>query len=224
MVSWVTTTPTEIGAYIREQASLRGIDPQTAWRVANSEGLNTPVGDYGQCGGGSNVGCSFGPYQLYVGGLASGFTQLTGLDVHDYENNWRQQVQYALNWASQHGWNPGYPQSPGGGFHGASAIGISNWEGLTGSHTLPIDLSSVGTTTPVTGTESGGATGSQQTDSQSVSSDQQPQETGSPTKLSFSQTVGHTVTQILLVMIGLALLLGGIYLIAGRPTIAVPKG
>ena len=220
VITWQTTTPAEIGAYIREQATARGIDPETAWRVANSEGLNHPVGDYGQCGGGPSVGCSFGPYQLYVGGLASGFTQATGLRVQDYENNWRQQVQYALNWASQHGWNPGYPQTVGGGFHGASAIGISNWEGLTGSRALPIDLSAVGGSTApsTTPSEGGSQAGSQPSTATQPSTTDQNAPPPSPTKLDFSQTVGHTVTQILLVMIGLALLIGGIYLIAGRGT------
>lgn len=112
-----------MAAYIRQAAAQRGIDPETAVKVANSEGLNTYVGDSGS---------SFGPFQLHYGGVASGgnavsglgdtFTKRTGLDARD-PNTWRQQVDFALDTAKQTGWGP---------WHGAAAAGIGDREGLDG--------------------------------------------------------------------------------------------
>lgn len=140
MVAWQTTNPQQVAAYISQQASARGIDPATAVAVANSEGLNNPVGDAGK---------SFGPFQLYTGGgLGGSFQQQTGLNPANYEQNWQQQVQWFLNWVTQNGWNPGgqglganYVPGTGGGDHGANVAGISNWQGLSGSHPLPLQMS-----------------------------------------------------------------------------------
>jgi hypothetical protein len=217
MVSWQSTTPAEIGAYIREQAQLRGIDPTIAWRVANGEGLNTPVGDYGQ---------SFGPYQLFMGGgLGNSFLTETGLHPSNYEQNWQQQVQWFLNWATKYGWNPGGvltgPNSAtGGGSHAATVMGIGNWQGLSGSVSLPIDLTNRGVTDtapPVAVT--GGSSGSLG-DSTGIGSQVTTQVGGggsAPTttlKLNFADTVQHSIAQVLLILLAIALLLGGIYLVA----------
>ena len=212
---WLSTTPAAIADYIRQQAGLRGIEPETAVAVARSEGLNNPVGDYGQ---------SFGPYQLYIGGgLGNSFLAQTGLRPQDYETNWRTQVQWVLNWVTTHGWNPGgiglgtsYQGGTGGGFHGASATGISNWQGLSGSFAIPLGQETDG---------DGG--GTEPTPSQPTPS--QPSNGQAPTpntsgiggrttsaELSFADSIQHVLAQGSFVLIGLVLLLGGIYLIGRR--------
>jgi len=107
--------------YIRQAAIARGIDPETAVRVAASEGLNAYTGDQGS---------SFGPYQLHYGGVAPGgnrvgglgdeFTKATGLDARD-PSTWRQQVDFALDQAKRGGWGP---------FHGAAKVGIGERQGI----------------------------------------------------------------------------------------------
>lgn len=114
-----------ISQYIVQAAARRGIDPTTALRVAKSEGLGDYVGD-----GGS----SFGPYQLHYGGVASGgnkvgglgddFTKATGLNARD-PNTIRQQIDFALDHVSKHGW---------GAFHGAAKVGIGNFDGIGGNN------------------------------------------------------------------------------------------
>jgi uncharacterized membrane protein YgcG len=118
--------PADVAAYIQQVAPKYGIDPNIALRVAQSEGLNNPVGDQGK---------SFGPFQLYTGGgLGNSFQQQTGLNPADFQNNWQAQVNFALQWAAENGWNPGGVRTAtgatGGGFHGATVAGISNWEGI----------------------------------------------------------------------------------------------
>lgn len=207
--------PAVVSNYISQQASLRGIDPNIAIRVAGSEGLNNPVGDAGK---------SFGPFQLYTGGgLGNAFQKLTGLNPADYLSNWPQQVQYFLNWAVTNGWNPGgiglgssYVGGTGGGSHGASAIGIANRQGLSGSHTEPITGGGVtDTSPPVTAnpsTETDTTTGAQTGAQVTATTGSNP---GQPDiqSLKFSGSIQHAIMQILLVLLGIALLLGGIYLV-----------
>ena len=206
---YTSTTPTDIANYISQQATLRGINPETAVGVARTEGLNNPVGDAGR---------SFGPYQLYVGGgLGNSFQKETGLNPANYEQNWPVQVQWFLNWAVQHGWNPGgvglgssYQAGTGGGSHGASLAGISNWQGLLGSHTLALDLSGNvgGGGSPETTTSPTGGGASSKGDGSTVTS------TPTPETLDFGQSLQHLAIQGGLVFIAIALLIGGIILIA----------
>ena len=108
-------------ALIRARAPAYGIDPDTAVKVARSEGLNVYHGD-----GGS----SFGPFQLHYGGVAKGgnavgglgdsFTKKTGLDARD-PSTVPQQVDFALQNAAQGGWGP---------WHGAQRVGLSNFAGI----------------------------------------------------------------------------------------------
>jgi hypothetical protein len=206
MVDWLSTTPAEIGAYIRQQAELRGIDPDIAWRVANSEGLNHPVGDYGQ---------SFGPYQLYVGGgLGNVFQTQTGLSPANYEQNWRTQVQWVLNWVTTHGWNPGGVltgpgSASGGGFHGATVAGISNWQGLLGSFSVPLtEGGGNGGGEPTTPPPSVNGNGTAPT----TNGKQEPAPTSS-LDLNFGDSLQHVFAQFGFLVIGAVLLIGGIYLI-----------
>ncbi len=113
----------EATAYIKQAAAIRGIDPNTAVRVAKSEGLRSYVGDEGS---------SFGPFQLHYGGVARGgnavgglgdeFTKATGLDARD-PATWRQQVDFSLDQAAKGGWGP---------WHGARKTGIGDFQGIGG--------------------------------------------------------------------------------------------
>lgn len=111
----------QLGQYIRYAAAKRGIDPNVAFNVANSEGFNTYTGDYGS---------SFGPFQLHYGNVAAGgnavsglgdaFTKATGLDARD-PRTVQAQIDYALDLARQNGW---------GAWHGAQGLGYSNYQGI----------------------------------------------------------------------------------------------
>jgi hypothetical protein len=121
-----------VSAYIRSAATARGIDPDIALAVANSEGLNTYVGDNGS---------SFGPYQLHYGGVASGgnavsglgdsFTKQTGLDARNPDTT-AAQIDYALDNVATNGW---------GAFHGAATIGVGGRTGI-GSNAKALGSSS----------------------------------------------------------------------------------
>ncbi len=96
----------DVEEYIRHAAIARGINPDVAVAVANSEGMRDYVGDQGS---------SFGPYQLHYGGVARGgnsvsglgdeFTKATGLDARD-PKTWQSQVDFALDHARSGGWGP----------------------------------------------------------------------------------------------------------------------
>jgi len=115
-------------AYIRQMAAQIGIDPDTAMRVARSEGFKDFSGD---------SGTSFGAFQLHVTpngrGHAVGdqFRHDTGLDPSDPANE-RQGIDYALQWARKHGW---------GDFHGAARTGIGQWQGV--GSTTDVQIGSV---------------------------------------------------------------------------------
>lgn len=119
----------EMRQYIAQAAKARNIDPGTAIRVANSEGLqpntwqsNVMKGDLREP--------SFGPFQMLVGGgdtgfptgLGNAFNEQTGLDASD-PKNWKQAVDFALDTASKQGW---------GQWNGAKAAGIQPMQGING--------------------------------------------------------------------------------------------
>jgi len=129
------STPNSVEAYVRQAATARGINPDTAVGVINSEGGTNPAAWASPGDGGS----SFGPGQLHYGGVATGgnavaglgdaFTKQTGLDARD-PNTWQQQVDYILNQAAAGGWGP---------WHGAARVGIGNREGIgPNAQQLPI--------------------------------------------------------------------------------------
>ena len=116
-----------IEAYIRDAAIRRGIDPETAVRVARAEALN--VFDPNQPDLGGDDGSSFGPFQLhYAGmsrsmpnaGLGDEFTKATGLDARD-PSTWKQQIDFSLDHAKRHGWRA---------WMGAKNTGIADWQGI----------------------------------------------------------------------------------------------
>lgn len=113
--------PGDIVSYVRNAAVQRGIDPDVAVKVAQSEGLGSYTGDKGS---------SFGPFQLHYGGVAGGgnavsglgdtFTKTTGLDARD-PSTVQQQIDFSLDQAAKGGW---------GAWHGAANAGIGNFEGI----------------------------------------------------------------------------------------------
>lgn len=104
-------------AFIRAEAQKRGIDPNVAMKVAQSEGFNQPVGDNGT---------SFGAFQLHVtpGGRGNAvgdqFRRDTGLDPSDPKNEARS-IMYALDNAKKNGWHD---------YHGAARVGVGDWGGI----------------------------------------------------------------------------------------------
>jgi len=105
---------------IRSRAAAKGIDPDTAVRVARTEGLGA---DYA-----GDAGSSFGPFQLHYGGIAKGgnsvpglgeeFTKATGLHASD-PRTVPAQVDFVLDYARSHGWSS---------WHGWKG---DEWEGIT---------------------------------------------------------------------------------------------
>ncbi len=117
--------------FIRDAAAKRGIDPDIAVRVANSEGGTLPPGNVGKF----STGWSFWPFQLHYGGagyekygtvagMGTGFTALTGWQPGD-PNAWRDSVRYALNRAKANGW---------GAWYGAAHVGVGQWDGIDRTH------------------------------------------------------------------------------------------
>lgn len=115
-------------AYIRQAAVARGIDPETAVRVARSEGLQPGTW---QAKANLSYGRerSYGPFQLHNApagerpGMGNDFVRATGLDPAD-PRNWRQGVDFALTQARNGGWGPWF---------GAKKIGITGKMGINGS-------------------------------------------------------------------------------------------
>ena len=118
----------QILAYIRKAAKARGIDPNTAVRVAKSEGMgpDTTADDGWQSNYKKNGvrEPSYGPYQLYMGGgLGNQFQEVTGYHPSDTASVFMQ-VDFALDKAAQEGW---------GAWYGAGRVGIGKWKGLKGA-------------------------------------------------------------------------------------------
>lgn len=121
------TTPTspvtatgEIADYIRKSATERGIDPDIALRVAQSEGgLSDPVrqSDYVKNGVREP---SYGPFQLYMNGGLGNKALEAGIDPRD-PAQWQKGVDFALDQAKKGGWGPWY---------GAKKIGVTGMQGI----------------------------------------------------------------------------------------------
>lgn len=134
----------EIETYIRQAALARGIDPDTAVRVAMSEGgLSNPVRQSDVVKNGRREQ-SFGPFQMLMdkGGLGDQALR-HGIDPRD-PNQWKQTVDFALDHAARHGW---------GSWYGANAVGIGNMQGI-GKNAKPAGVTLTSTRMPgQTGTE-----------------------------------------------------------------------
>lgn len=129
-----STTGGSVEAFIRQRAAAYGIDPDTAVAVANSEGGTQEwarQSDYQYKG---QRETSYGPMQLLIGGgLGDTFMQETGLDPRDPKNG-PAATDWALKYASQHGW---------GDWHGAQRLGLDNYAGIgaTTPTGTPLDAS-----------------------------------------------------------------------------------
>lgn len=129
---------TEIGAYIRDAAIKRGIDPDIALRVAKSEGgLDSWNLQSNYVKNGVREP-SFGPFQLYKGGgLGNAMMKQTGLDPALAANG-PAGVDFALDNAKKSGW---------GQWYGAGKAGIGDWEGIDKSAKAVKDLGAAATDT-----------------------------------------------------------------------------
>ncbi len=120
---------------IRDLAKKYGIDPRVAVAVAKSEGLGIKWGT------GIDHGTSFGAFQLHVGGgLGDAYQRETGHDPRDQANS-AEMDDWALRYASKHGW---------GDWHGAARIGVRGMAGIGGRAVDGANLS---------GADGGGFTG-----------------------------------------------------------------
>jgi hypothetical protein len=125
----------ELEQLIRDEATLRGIDPNTAVAIYRAEGAGSYQSSVRRNGSGSLNGreASFGPYQLYTGGgMGNDYENATGrtLTQDNTRDGVTNQVRYALDKAATGGWGPWYGRGPAGvgefeGVGGAQAIG--NW-------------------------------------------------------------------------------------------------
>ncbi len=108
--------PRGMEPYIRASAKQHGVDPDTAVRVARSEGLGSFLGDHGKSGG---------AFQLYTGGgVGNNFQRDTGLNPLDPTNE-RATIDYAMKTAAQGGWGP---------WNGAKRIGVTGMMGINGQN------------------------------------------------------------------------------------------
>lgn len=113
----------EIEAYIRAAAIARGIDPDVAVAVAQSEGgLSNPIQQSNvSWSGGAGREPSYGPFQLYMGGGLGNEAMEAGIDPRTMED-WKAGVDFALDHAAKRGW---------GAWHGAANTGIGDYEGIS---------------------------------------------------------------------------------------------
>lgn len=119
-------TDQEVDTYITQKATVLGINPQIAVAISRAERGARSTGWIG------DQGSSFGPFQLHLGGIAGGanstsglgnvFAQKLNLDPRNIADTWKQQVDFALQWARDvSGWSP---------FHAAQQLGYSTWDGI----------------------------------------------------------------------------------------------
>jgi murein DD-endopeptidase MepM/ murein hydrolase activator NlpD len=119
----------DVEGYIRQAASKRGIDPETAIKVAQSEGGLVPNKT-----GVFKTGQSFWPYQLHYGGpgyetfgnvagMGNSFTAQTGYQPGD-PTAWKAATDYALDAAAKNGW---------GAWYGARNVGVTGYQGINRS-------------------------------------------------------------------------------------------
>lgn len=214
-------------AYLGQVAPQYGVDPAAMLAIANSEGLNTTPGSTWTVPGES--GPSFGPPSWFSGGAGGTLMQKFGFT--------------SASQASQFAWSPAgldyWIQQVAGvakGLTGSAAISaiVSGFERpSTNYHGVNLAQKEINTAnglysqfqqaiggsagTPIpsdTGTQD--TTGTQGTTGAQDQSQQGASGPNTSASLSFSDTLGHTATQFLIVLVAIALLLGGIYLLGSR--------
>ena len=114
-----------IEAIIRDEAQLRGIDPDIAIRIFRAEGAGSYQSSVARSGRGSLGGreASFGPYQLFIGGgLGNTYQDRTGRDLttDNTEEGITNQIRFALDAAISSSWQPWYGRGP---------AGVGRWDG-----------------------------------------------------------------------------------------------
>lgn len=116
-----STDTGDLEAWARQEAARLGIDPDTAVRVANTEGGFSDPTRQNQQGA-----PAYGPYQLYIGGpetpgLGDAALQ-AGIDPRNPAHA-RAAITFALEHAARNGWRA---------FQGAAANGIGDFDGIGG--------------------------------------------------------------------------------------------
>lgn len=119
----------EIEGIIRQEAELRGIDPDVAVQIYRHEGRGSYQSTVPRTGRGSLNGreASFGPYQLYIGGgLGNEYQEQTGRDLtqDNTKDGITNQIRFALDAAVRQSWQPWYGRGP---------AGIGRTQGLQGA-------------------------------------------------------------------------------------------
>ena len=115
------TKPGEIAEYVRASAARHGIDPDTAIKVANSEGGLTDPFRQGEAQLKYGREESYGPFQLHMrmGGVGER-ALAAGIDPR---KDWKGGVDYAMAEAAKNGW---------GQWFGAKKVGVNDWDGIGG--------------------------------------------------------------------------------------------
>lgn len=227
--------------YVGQNAARFGVDPAAALAVANQEGLNRPpINGVGQSWNLQNeAGFNFGPASFYTGHTAAGETFLNkfgsnsptiawtpaGLDywlgllgnvsgglvggaaisaiVHKFENPRADLAQGEINNAQ--------------GDYRSFQQAIQNAGTQPGTTSIPDssgETTDTGVSTDAGTTATTGVQGQTQAQTQATAGGTTPP--GGPLNLGFADSVQHVIFQFLLVFLGIALLLGGIYLLGSR--------
>ena len=117
---------TEIEAYIREQAALRGMDPDKIVQAINTEGgVRDPFRRAEYVKNGYREP-SYGPMQLLVGGKGTGFPEGLGNKMIretgiDPRKDWQAGIRYGLDIVKKEGWRQWY---------GPKNAGFDRWYGV----------------------------------------------------------------------------------------------
>jgi hypothetical protein len=223
-------------AYVGQNAARFGLDPAAVLSVANHEGLNTAPGSSWTLKGEGNI--SFGPPSWY-GGTPSNPAAGTPILAMQGSNApawswtpagldyWLQQVAKSASGLSGraaisaivNGFERPREDLAAGEINNASADYTSFQQQIANAVGIGTGGATTDTTPAVTGTSAGvsGETGVQEQPAlqSSATSGSNPSQPTSAT-LNFSDTIQHSIMQFLLVLVGLVLLLGGIYLIGSK--------
>jgi hypothetical protein len=117
---------TEVEAYIRQQAILRGMDPDRVVAAVNTEGgVRDPFRQAGYVKNGYREP-SYGPMQLLVGGDGTGFPEGLGNKMIretgvDPRQDWQAGIRYGLDTVKNEGWRQWY---------GPKNAGYDRWYGV----------------------------------------------------------------------------------------------
>jgi hypothetical protein len=218
-------------AYVGQNAARFGLDPAAVLSVANHEGLNTSPGSTWILP--KENGFNFGPPSWFSGGAGSDVVKMQGSNAPGWSwtpaglDYWLQQVAKSASGLSGrsaisaivNGFERPREDLAAGEINNASADYTSFQQQIANAVGIGTGGATTDTTPAVTGTSAGvsGETGVQGQPAlqSSATSGSNPSQPTSAT-LNFSDTIQHSIMQFLLVLVGLVLLLGGIYLIGSK--------